>query len=40
MGKGTGRILCYSYQKIADLLKTIPDRIKAVIITRENPTRY
>ena len=27
-------------QKIADLYNTIPDRIKAVIITRGNPTRY
>ena len=27
-------------QKFADLNKTIPDRIKAVIITRGNPTRY
>ena len=30
--------LCYSRSKIADLYKTIPNRIIAVIITRE--TRY
>ena len=27
-------------QKVADLYKTIPDRIKAVILKRGNPTRY